>query len=130
MSRTPFRDTARAIADRMDYIAMSVGCDRVRSHSWWRNMVEYGAWNGPGAGRVGPPDPEAVIGIAKLFATTPEQVNAMIAADWYGVLPDRELSTRVMGLAPLIDMLNLSDYGLLHNLTLRLARPCEAVGDK
>lgn len=106
---------------------MSIECNRVRSHGWWRNMVEYGAWNGPGAGRVGPPDPEAVFGIATLFATTPEQVNAMIAADWYGVLPDKELSTRVMGLGPMIDRLDISDYGLVHNLTIRLASRHEAV---
>ncbi|MEV4472828.1 hypothetical protein [Nonomuraea sp. NPDC049504] len=76
-----------------------------------------------------PPDPEAVFGIATLFATTPEQVNAMIAADWYGVT-NGELSTRVMGLGPIIDRLDIDDYGLVHNLTLRLARPREAVDDR
>lgn len=79
-----------------DYIAMSVDSDRdrVRSHSWWKNLTEWGAWNGPGATRVGPPDPEALPGIAKLFATSVEQVAAMVAADWYGVHPDTELSAR------------------------------------
>lgn len=83
---------------------MSVECDRVRSHSWWRNLVEYGAWSGPNA-RVGPPTPDEFDGIAKLFRTTREQVAAMIAADWYGIQPDERFSTRVMNLAPLLDQL-------------------------
>jgi hypothetical protein len=105
----------------MDFLDMSVGSDRARSHGWWRNIVEWGAWNGPGSGRVGPPDPEALPGIAKLFQTTEEQVAAMVAADWYGVHPDTEASARALSLSPTLDKLDEADADLLETLARRLA---------
>src|SRR6266545_6985005 len=103
MTMTPFRDTASRISKRKDYITMSVDSNRARSHAWWKNLVEYGAWSGPGSTRVGPPDPEALAGIARLFGTSKEQVAAMVAADWYGVHPDAGLSARALNLGPVLD---------------------------
>ncbi|WAH99762.1 hypothetical protein [Arthrobacter sp. MMS18-M83] len=94
--------------------------ERARSHGWWRNLVEYGAWNGPGSNRVAPPDPQAIPGIAKLFGTTEEQVRAMVAADWYHVYPDTEISARVQRLAPLLDRLTDDDADLAEKLVRRL----------
>ncbi|MFI1585775.1 hypothetical protein [Embleya sp. NPDC020630] len=109
----------------MDYIAMQVGCDRARSHSWWRNVVEYGPWKGP-QGRTGPPTPDEWDGIAQLFGTTRDQVRAMIAADWFGVQPGAEVSARVMKLAPLVDKLTEKEAEALavviHSMTLPLPR--------
>jgi hypothetical protein len=59
---------------------MSVECNRARSHGWWNDLVEYGAWHGPGATGVGPPDPEALDGIATLFGTSVEQVGDLVEA--------------------------------------------------
>jgi hypothetical protein len=120
MSETPFWETAKKLARGTDYISMSVASDRARSHGWWRNLVEYGAWGGPGGTRVGPPDPESIPGIAKLFQATEEQVKAMIAADWYQVGQGSELSTRVQQLAPKIDQLNEADADLVAELIQRL----------
>ncbi|MEV0876613.1 hypothetical protein AB0I85_02120 [Micromonospora echinofusca] len=120
MNDTPFRSMAGKLSAQMDYVTMSVMCDRARSHAWWKNLVEYGAWKGPG-GRVGPPDPEALPGIAKLFGTTEKQVAAMIAADWYGVLPNAEVSTSALNLGPLLDELDESDLELVEALVRRLA---------
>jgi hypothetical protein len=111
---------ARTLARQMDYVTMSVMCERARSHAWWKNLVEHGAWGGF-SGRVGPPDPEALAGIAKLFGTTEEQVAAMIAADWYGVHPDTEVSTRALALGPLLDQLSEPDLDLVEALVRRLA---------
>ncbi|WP_157878502.1 hypothetical protein [Streptomyces chattanoogensis] len=105
MTSTPFRDTVRNLARTKDYILMQVECDKARSHSWWRNVVEHGAWKGPGTIRVGPPTPDELPGIAKLFGTSEAQVQAMIAADWYGIEPSGGLSPRVMNMAPLLDKL-------------------------
>ena len=77
---------------------MSVECDRARSHTWWKRLVEYGPWESRGYGRVGPPDREALHGIARLFGTTAEHVATMVAADWYGVDPETEVSTQVLRL--------------------------------
>ncbi|MCO5994767.1 hypothetical protein [Actinoallomurus rhizosphaericola] len=124
MSSSPFRDTARKIARNKDYYSMAWESDRARSHGWWKNLIEYGAWQGPpGGGRVGPPDPEALDGIAKLFGTTTERVSAMIAADWYGVRPDTDLSARVLSLGPVLDRLTDSDAELVEDLARRLAQP-------
>jgi hypothetical protein len=120
MSKAPFRDTAQKIARTKDFITMSVECDRARSHSWWKNLVEYGAWNGPGGTRIGPPDPDALTGIAKLFGTTVEQVAAMVAADWYGVHPDADISARALRLGPILDLLDEHDAELLETLARRL----------
>jgi len=121
MSDSPFRDLAQEIARNSDYITMSVNSDRARSHGWWKNLVEYGAWAGPGTTRVGPPDPEALSGIAKLFGVTEDQVAAMVAADWYGVGSESELSARVLRLGPLIDELEVVDAKLVERLIHRLA---------
>lgn len=121
VSTTPFRDTARKIAKENDYIEMQVGCDSARSHAWWRNLVHYGAWNGPGTVRVGPPGPDTLPGIAKLFETSEEQVARMIAADWYGVFPETELSPRVQRLGPLFERLSEGDAELVERLARRLA---------
>jgi hypothetical protein len=122
MSTTPFRDTAMIINKTKDYLTMSVECDRARSHGWWKNMVEYGAWQGPGNNRVGPPDPEALDGIAKLFGTTREQVATMVAADWYGVYPDTDISARTLRLGPALDDLTDTDAEMLEALARRLAQ--------
>lgn len=100
---------------------MQHGSDRARSHAWWKNLVEYGAWEGPGV-RVGPPSPEALAGIAKLFGTSEEQVCAMIAADWYGVHPDTELSARTQRLGPVLDKLSDSDADLVEAVAQRLSK--------
>lgn len=99
---------------------MSVECERARSHGWWKNLVDYGAWKGPGSNRVGPPTPEAIRGIAKLFQTTEDQVRAMVAADWYGVVPDTEISARVLQIAPVLDVLDESDAELISKMAHRL----------
>ncbi|GAA3461049.1 hypothetical protein GCM10018963_30620 [Saccharothrix longispora] len=109
------------MAERMDYISMSIGCDRVRSHGWWRNVVVFGAWSGPGESRVAPPPPEAMTGIAKLFGTTEEHVKAMVAEDWYGVAPASGPSGRVQRLALLIDRLSEPDADLVESILRRIA---------
>lgn len=101
---------------------MSVECDRARSHGWWKNAVEYGAWKGPGTNRVGPPDRDAIPGIAKLFGTSEEQVAAMIAADWYGVHPNADISARALRLSPVLDQLTEGDAEIVEALARRLAK--------
>jgi hypothetical protein len=120
MTRTPFRDTAKEINRTKDYLDMSVACDRARSHGWWRNLVEHGAWAGPG-GRVGPPTPESLPGIAKLFGTSVEQVSAMIAADWYDVQPDNAPSARTLRLSAGLDDLDDAAAALVEQLVMQLA---------
>jgi len=124
MTSTPFRDTAKQIYSQMsnDYIMMQVGSDRARSHGWWRNLVEHGAWKGPGGNRVAPPSPDALKGIAKLFGTTVEQVEAMIAADWYNVHPDTEVSARALRLSSALDQLDESDAEMVETLVRRLSK--------
>jgi len=123
MTHTPFRDAARRLpeARQRDYAAMQVKSDRARSHGWWRNLVEYGAWSGPNATRVAPPDREALTGIAKLFETTEEHVAEMVAADWYGVHPDLEVSPAALRLAPTLAQLGDDDLDLLETIARRLA---------
>jgi hypothetical protein len=121
MSTTPFKDTAQKVSRTMDFLDMSVGSDRARSHGWWRNLVEHGAWKGPGSGRVGPPTPEALPGIAKLFGTTKDQVAAMVAADWYGVHPDTTISARALALSAALDKLDDFDAELVEKLIRRLS---------
>ncbi len=110
------------VATTKDYLTMSVESNRARSHGWWKNLCEYGAWRGPGDTRVGPPDPGALEGIAKLFGTTTEQVAAMIAADWYGVHPDTDIPARVLRLGPILEQLTDADAELLETLARRLTR--------
>jgi len=121
MSSAPFHDTAKKTARTKDYMAMSFDSQRARSHGWWKNLVEYGAWRGPNGVRVGPPDREALPGIAKLFGTSVEQVAAMVAADWYGVYPDARVSTRALRLSPTLDRLGDRDAELVEKLAERLA---------
>jgi hypothetical protein len=123
MTDTPFWDKARELARKMDYVDMQVGSRRARSHAWWRRMVEYGPWGGgsSGAGRVGPPEREAIPGIAVLFDTTPERVAEMIAADWYGVETDARVSSRVLNLSHLVDGLDDEDVALVEKLVRRLS---------
>lgn len=104
----------------MDYIDLAHGCDRARSHTWWKNLLEYGPWRGPNYTRVSPPTPEAITGIAKLFGTTEDQVAAMVAADWYGVHHDG-LSARALRLNPAIDALTEEDAARVEDLIRRLA---------
>jgi hypothetical protein len=122
MSDTPFWDAARELARKMDYVEMQVRSDRARSHAWWRRMVEYGPWGGgtSSAGRVGPPEREAIPGIAKLFGTTPERVAEMIAADWYGVRTEADVSERVLNFRHLIDALDPDDVLLVDHILRRL----------
>ncbi len=101
---------------------MSYESDRARSHGWWKNLVEHGAWGGRNGNRVGPPTPETLPGIAKLFGTTVEQVAAMVAADWYDVYPDADVSARALALGPTLDRIDESDAALLETLAKRLAR--------
>jgi len=121
MSTTPFRETAKKIyAEAGNYYALAGGSRGARSPAWWQNLVEYGAWSGSGS-RVGPPGRETFSGIAELFGTTEAQVAAMIAADWYGVHPDVEISARVLRMSPHLDQLQESDAELLERLARRLA---------
>jgi len=121
MSDTPFQDMARKIAKKKSYVAMSYECDQVRSHGWWKNLVDYGPWKGPNHTRVNPPDPQSLTGIAKLFGTSAEEVAAMVAVDWYGVHRDVEMSARAQRLAPILDKLSESDVGLVDALAQRLS---------
>jgi hypothetical protein len=123
MSSTPFQDTARRINKDKDFLTMSVESGRARSHGWWKNLVDHGAWKGPNNTRVGPPDPEALEGIAKLFGMTERQVAEMVATDWYGVHPNRaaDVSPQVRRLGPVLDQLSEKDFDLIENLVRRLA---------
>jgi hypothetical protein len=69
---------------------------------------------------VGPPDREALDGIAKLFGTSPERVAEMVAADWYGVRAKSEMSDRVLNLSHLIEALSDDDAKLIESIVRRL----------
>lgn len=99
---------------------MSVKADQVRSHSWFRNMVENGPWGVGGAGRVGPPTPTEFGGLAKLLGTTPETVAELVAADFYGVDANSAYSARVKRMAPTIESLSDSDANMIEMLVSRL----------
>jgi hypothetical protein len=119
MSDTPFWDKAKELAQSMDYIDMSAKSNRALSHGWWRRLVLDGPWGeASGAGRVNPPGPEKIDGIASLFETSPERVARMIAADWYGVQRGIGVSDRVLNVSHLIDRLSDED-ALLHASLLR-----------
>lgn len=120
MEFSPFREYARKVAAQMGYVAMQVHSDGARSHSWWKNLVDYGAWRGPGGTRVNPPPPEALPGIAKLFGLAEWQVAAMIAADWYGVVLPNAPSQLVARLGPALDRLPLADATFVEILVTRL----------
>jgi hypothetical protein len=82
--------------------------------------VERGPWGEDD--RVSPPGPETLAGFANLFGTTVEQVQVMIAADWYGVHPDVDISARALRLGPVLDGLEQGDADLVEALARRLAR--------
>lgn len=101
---------------------MDADSGRARSHGWWRRLVEYGPWgSGYNTGRVGPPDREALDGIAGLFGTSPERVAEMVAADWYGVRAEVEVSDRVLNLSHVLDALSDADAHLVWHIAQRLA---------
>lgn len=122
MSNTPFLDKVKELTQSMDYTELQVHSDKALSHAWWRRLVQYGPWGeGPSTGRVTPPGPERIDGIAKLFGTTPDRVAQMIAADWYGVQPEAGVSARVLDLSHLIDALDDKDTALVESLLRRLS---------
>lgn len=103
---------------------MDAESGRARSHGWWRRLVEDGPWGkGYRTGRVGPPDREALEGIAKLFGTSPTRVAEMVAADWYGVSTEMEVSDRVLNLSHVLDALSHEDAKLVEDIARRLAYP-------
>ncbi|BBH16806.1 hypothetical protein Back2_10930 [Nocardioides baekrokdamisoli] len=121
MTATPLQDSLKKVrASGKDWIEMSVDADRVRSHSWLKNMAERGAWGSAGAGRVGPPTPDDFGGLAKLLGTSREQVASMVCADFYGVDTGSGYSATVQRLAPTIDELDLDDVVLVEKLIARL----------
>jgi hypothetical protein len=122
MTDTPFRETAKLIAESKGYVAMQAECGGTPSHTWWRRLVEYGPWQTRGYGRVSPPPPNKLDGIANLFGTSTDQVAAMIAADWYGVHPKTELSARILRISPVLDQLTETDSEMVEALARRLAR--------
>jgi hypothetical protein len=100
---------------------MQVDCDDARSHTWWKRLVEDGAWGSrPGVGRVGPPEPDTLGPIANLFGTTPERVAEMIATDWYGVHNETQVSNRVQNMSHLLDALGEEDAKLIETIARRL----------
>ena len=100
---------------------MDLGSDRARSHSWWKKLAERDAWGMTGGGgRVGPPGPDAIPGIAKLFGTDETTVRQMIAADWFGVHPDQPLTPGVQRIVPLLTGLSLESLDVVAALVVRL----------
>jgi hypothetical protein len=100
---------------------MDAESGRARSHGWWRRLVEHGPWGvGYSTGRVGPPDREALDGIAKLFGTSPTRVAEMVAADWYDVRTEMEVSDRVLNLSHVLDALSDEDAKLVELVARRL----------
>jgi hypothetical protein len=121
MIETPFRDTAASLARTKGYLRMQIECDEVRSHTWWKRLVEDGPWGGrAGYGRVTPPERDIIEPIAKMFKTTSERVAEMIAADWYGVNTETEVSNRTRNLSHLLDALNEHDASLVETIARRL----------
>lgn len=125
MTQTPFRDSLKKLNSAgKDWQAMSYESDKARSHSWFRNMVEYGAWGTTTNGaRVGPPTPDEFKGLAKLLGTTADQIASMVVADFYGVDTGDGFSARMQRLAPIIDGLAEADAELIENTARRLGRP-------
>lgn len=100
---------------------MQIECDEVRSHTWWKRLVEDGPWGGRhGYGRVTPPERDIIEPIAKMFRTTSERVAEMIAADWYGVNTEVSVSNRTRNLSHLLDALNEDDASLIETIARRL----------
>ncbi len=121
MTITPFRDKARQIAESSDYMTMQVRSQKARSHSWWRNVCEYGPWEGPNGTHTGPPTPAEFDGVAKLFKVSTDQVARMIAADWYGVPMNGPVSDRSSRVVVKLESLSAADAKLAEALVDRLA---------
>jgi hypothetical protein len=118
---TPFTDRGRELAKTMTAHQMAEASGRALSHGWWRRLVLDGPWgSNHGTGRVNPPPPETVEGIAALFGLPEARVRQMIVEDWYGVRPDNGLSDRVQNFGVLIDLLDAGDYDLVRKTLQRL----------
>lgn len=122
MTKSPFRDSLKKLHSAgKDWQAMSYESNKARSHSWFRNMVEYGAWGMTTNGaRVGPPTPDEFKGLAKLLGTTPDQIASMVVADFYGVDTGDGFSARMQRLSPIIDGLAEDDAELIEKTARRL----------
>ena len=124
MTTSLLQDSLKKIHDSgKDWVEMSFEADRVRSHAWFKNMTEKGAWGQFGAtksNRVGPPDPDTFTGLAKLLGTTVEAVASMVASDFYGVTGEARHSARVQRIAPMIESLKDDDADLVELLVGRL----------
>ena len=114
-----------AFQDLVDVVKpMAFGCRRELA------LLRQG--DGPpgcNTGRVGPPDREALGGIAKLFGTSPERVAEMVAADWYGVRTEIDVSDRVLNLSHILDALSDDDAKLVESIARRLAEGREETPD-
>lgn len=122
MRQNPFRSKAREIHSRgYTYGQMAKMSGGVRKASWWNNLVLYGPWKGPRDARVAPPTPETIPAIAAFFGLTPEEVAAMIAADWYGVYPPPEVHPQVQQMQAAIATLSAKDARRVEDLARRLA---------
>jgi hypothetical protein len=122
MTDEPFRDSLiKLSAAGKDWQAMSYESNKARSHSWFRNMVEYGAWGvTSNRARVGPPTPDEFEGLAKLLGTTSEQVASMVVSDFYRVDTGNGFSARMQRLSPIVDSLAEADAELIENTARRL----------
>ncbi|MEV1245717.1 hypothetical protein [Nonomuraea sp. NPDC049750] len=119
---TPFRDKVlRLRQDGLSYVDMHRESLGVRSDSWWNAIALHGAWGGGPSARVGPPAPEVFDGIAHLFKVTREEVQAMIAADWYGTHSQQQTSAAVQRLQAPLNQLSDEDLNLVESLVRRLA---------
>lgn len=119
---TPFRDKVLKLRqDGLSYVDMNRESLGVRSDSWWNAIALHGAWGGGPSARVGPPAPETFEGIAHLFRVTKEEVQAMIAADWYGAHPKQQPSSAAQRLEAPLSQLSEEDLDLVESLVRRLA---------
>ncbi|AWS44512.1 hypothetical protein [Streptosporangium sp. 'caverna'] len=117
---TPFR--AKVIDLRTGgytYLDMHRKSQGVRSDSWWNSVALHGAWGGGPSARVAPPAPETFDGIAALFKVSRQEVQAMIAADWYGT-QQQETSAAVRRLEVPINQLAAHDLDLVEAIVRRL----------
>ena len=95
------------------YVDLWQRSGEVRSTAWFNNLLN----KGPAA--VSPPEEPDFEAFAKLLDTTARHVAEMIAEEWYGVA-SAEVSTRVRGLAPRLDVLSPEDAALVEQLVQRL----------
>ncbi|MGW4961398.1 hypothetical protein ACWEPL_29605 [Nonomuraea sp. NPDC004186] len=121
-NQTPFRDKVLTLRENgLSYVDMSRESLSVRSDSWWNAVALHGAWGGGPSARVGPPAPETFEGIAHLFRMSKEEVQAMIAADWYGAHPKQQTSSAAQRLEAPLNKLSAKDLNLVESLVRRLA---------